>query len=257
MDKSARCLEILDLLQIEGKVDVSDLAARFNTSEMTIRRDLNKLAKDYNVTRTYGGAILPQNGIPIIKPGTFDDERITNKEAKARIAQKAASLIQFRQRIFIDAGSTTRGISNYLQNELKTVVVSNCIGVVEACLQYEDISVIMLGGEMIRISRCSSGKNAELQLLGYQFDIAFIGAGAIGADGKIYDGYSPEARFKRKIFDVSKEVYLLVDSTKMNTYDLIDFADLSQVSGVITDVEVEEEMAALLKRKNVKLIIAN
>lgn len=257
MDKSNRCLKILDELQLQGSVEVNELAKKFNTSEMTIRRDLNELAKEYNVTRTYGGAILPKNGTPIIKPATFYDEKIANKEVKEKIAKKAASLIQFRQRVFVDAGSTTRGIAQFLQNDLKAIVVSNSIGVVDACLQFENISVIMLGGEMIRISRCSSGSNAEQQLLGYQLDIAFIGAGAIGADGKVYDGYSPEARFKKKLFDVAERVYLLVDSSKFNTYDLIAFADLNQVYGLITDSGIDDNTKMLLKDNNVKLIIAD
>lgn len=256
MDKSSRRLKILDILQSNGSVDVNELAQKFQSSEMTIRRDLNDLAKQYNVIRTHGGAVTKERDTKIIKSISFYDDKITNKEAKSKIAQTAASFIQPRQRIFIDAGSTTRGIVHYLNNELKTIVVSNSIEVVESCMHYENISVIMLGGEMLRISRCSFGKNTEHQLLEYQFDVAFLGAAAIGTDGKVYDGYSPEASFKNKIFDVTKKVYLLVDSSKFNTYDLIDFADLNQFYGLITDTNVNAETELLLKRKNVKLIIA-
>ena len=109
---------------------------------------------------------------------------------------------------------------------------------------------------MIRVSRCSSGNVAEQQLLNYQLDIAFIGAAAIGSDGKIYDGYSPEARFKNRVFEVSNEVYLLVDSSKFNTYDLNDFARLEQITGVITDAKIDEESKKLLYEHQVKIIIA-
>ena len=60
--------------------------------------------------------------------------------------------------------------------------------------------MIMLGGEMIRITNCSSGPVAEEQIRKYQLDTAFIGAAAIGTDGRLYDGYSPEARFKSSLF---------------------------------------------------------
>lgn len=256
MDKSSRRLKILNLLQSNGSVDVKVLAQKFNTSEMTIRRDLNALVAQYNVIRTHGGAVTKENNAQIIKSTSFYDEKITNKEIKSKIAQTAASLIQPRQRIFIDAGSTTRGIVHYFNNDLKTIVVSNSIEVVESCMHYEKVSVIMLGGEMLRLSRCSFGKNAEQQLLEYQFDVAFLGAAAIGTDGKVYDGYSPEASFKNKIFDATKKVYLLVDSSKFNTYDLIDYADLNQFYGLITDTNINEETKKLLERKNVKLIIA-
>lgn len=256
MDKGSRCLKILEILQQNEKVEVSELAEMFKASEMTIRRDLNYLAKEYNVTRTYGGAILPKSGSPIVKMGTFDEKRISHREAKLKIAKKAASLIQFRQRIFIDAGSTTRNIAKHLKDENKNVVVANNIEVVEACLQYEQVSTIMLGGVMIRISKCSSGDIAERQILNYPLDIAFIGAAAVGSDGRLYDGYSPEARFKGRVFEVAKEVYVLVDSSKFNTYDLNSFAILNQVTGIITDGGIDKGSIKLLKKYNTNLIIA-
>ena len=256
MTKSERCLEILDLLQKQEKVEVSDLAEQFHTSEMTIRRDLNFLAGQYNINRTYGGASIPKSGDPIVRTVSFDETRIKNKEIKEIIAKEAATLVMPRQRIFIDAGSTTREIANFLSDDYKNIVVSNNVKVIEKCLEYEKISTIMIGGEMIRLSGCSCGSVAEEQIRQYKFDIAFIGAAAIGADGKLYDGYSPEARFKNSLFDVSDAVYLLADSSKFNTYDLNDFAQLGQLTGVITDAGINESAKHLLEKYNVNMIIA-
>lgn len=257
MDKASRGLKILDMLQENGKVDVTELARIFETSEMTIRRDLNTLAKKYNVTRTHGGATMPQNGAPIIKMETFVEEKISNREQKDTIAKKAASFIDFRQRIFIDPGSTTRLVAKYLRNENKNIVVTNSIAVVDACLEYDAVSVIMLGGEILPISRCVMGNAAEEQLRNYRLDLAFIGAAAVGMDGKAYDGYSPEAWFKKMIFEVANEVYLMADSSKFNTYDLTAYARLDQFAGIITDSGVDEKTIAFLKKRNVKLIIAD
>lgn len=256
MTKSERCLKILELLQNREKVEVHDLAKLFQTSEMTIRRDLNFLSGQYNIKRTYGGASMPKSGDPIIRAVSFDESRIKNKGRKEKIAEKAASLISSKQRIFIDAGSTTRIIADFLQDDYRNIVVSNNIKVIEKCLEYKKVSTIMIGGEMIRISGCSSGNVAEEQIRQYKLDIAFIGAAAVGADGKLYDGYSPEARLKSFLFDVADSVYLLVDSSKFNTYDLNDFASLAQVTGVITDLGIDEADKRLLKKHNVDVIIA-
>lgn len=255
MDKAARCLEILKMLQEKGIVKVNELSAKFDTSEMTIRRDLKFLSQQYNLQRTHGGAIMPQ-GQPVVRIISFDEQRIKNKEAKEKIALKAASLIRFRQRIFIDAGSTTRQIVNYIDSSLHNIIVTNHLQTAEAALKIEYLSVIMLGGEIIGITNCSSGEVAEEQLRKYQLDIAFLGAAAIGNDGMIYDGYSPEARFKKSVFEVAKETYLLADSTKFNTYDLNSFASLDQVKAVITDSNINSEGLALLKKFNVQIIIA-
>lgn len=109
---------------------------------------------------------------------------------------------------------------------------------------------------MIRITNCTSGPVAEEQLKNYQLDTAFIGAAAIGSDGKLYDGYSPEARLKGTLFSVAKKIYVLADSSKMNTYNLNEFGSLSQIDGLITDSGIDEEAMILMKRHRVNVIIA-
>ena len=257
MDKANRGLKILDMLQEKGQVEVVELAQIFGTSEMTIRRDLNMMAKKYNIIRTHGGAAMPVNGAPIIKTETFVEEKISNREQKDIIAKKAATFIEFRQRIFIDPGSTARLITKYLDSENKNIVVTNSIAVVDDCLKNDVASVIMLGGEILPVSRCVMGSAAEEQLKNYHLDIAFIGASAVGMDGKAYDGYSPEAWYKKMIFDVASKVYLLVDSTKFNTYDLTAYAYLNQFAGIITDSGINEKTIAFLKKRNTNLIIAD
>lgn len=254
MNKNERCLAILDILQQNHKVEVKELAKRFGISEMTVRRDLNLLTKQYNITRTHGGALMSNQSV--VRMTSFDESRISNKEAKEKIAKRAAALIRNGQRIFIDAGSTTRILLSYLDKETRAVVVTNHLKVAENALMFDNLSVIMLGGEMIRITNCSSGSVAEEQIRKYELDTAFLGAAAIGTDGRLYDGYSPEARFKSSIFSVAKKIYVLADSSKFNTYDLNGFASLSQVDGVITDAGIDEEGMNLLKRYNVKVIIA-
>lgn len=193
---------------------------------------------------------------PVVRMISFDESRISHREDKDRIAAMGASLIRSGQRIFIDAGSTTRIILNHLDEEMRAVIVTNHLKVADYALQFHNLSVIMLGGEMIRITNCSSGTVAEEQIRKYQLDIAFLGAAAIGTDGRLYDGYSPEARFKSSIFSVAKRIYILADSSKFNTYDLNEFASLSQVDAVITDSGLDEEGRNLLKRYNVKVMIA-
>lgn len=254
VNKSERCLAILDMLQKQHKVEVNELAQRFRISEMTIRRDLNFLTKQYNITRTHGGALMANQ--PVVRMISFDESRISNKEAKEKIAAKAASLIKNGQRIFIDAGSTTRIILNYMREDVRAVIVTNHLKVAEHALQFDNLSVIMLGGEMIRITNCSSGPVAEEQLRKYQLDMAFLGAAAIGTDGRLYDGYSPEARFKSSIFSVAKKTYLLTDASKFNTYDLNGFACLSQIDGIITDEAIDEEGMNLLRKYNTNVMIA-
>lgn len=254
MSTRARCLEILEILQDEKKVVVSELAERFAVSEMTIRRDLSFLSKNYNITRTHGGAYAPQGSV--VRIVSFDEARIEHRDEKERIARAAAQRIAYRQRLFIDSGSTTSRIVHYLSEDMKNVVVTNNLHVAGVALETKKLAVIMIGGEMLPIAGCSSGTVAEEQIKLYEVDIAFLGAAAIGRDGKLYDGYSPEARLKDAVFDVAKEIYLLADSSKFNVYDLHAFGSLHRVSHVITDGGIDSQAVNLLKRNGVNLIIA-
>jgi DeoR/GlpR family transcriptional regulator of sugar metabolism len=254
MSTRKRCLEILEILQKQHQVKVSELAEIFKTSEMTIRRDLNFLAQQYNISRTHGGAVLSQASV--VREISFIEAKIEHKGAKELIAQKAVGQIDRRQRIFIDSGSTTRQMVNYITDDMSNIIVTNNLTVAGAALQHKNMSVIMLGGEMLHIANCSFGIVAEEQLKRYQLDIAFLGAAAVGADGKMYDGYSPEARFKDTIFNVSKKICLMADSSKFNCYDLYEFGSLKQVDLVITDDGINDDAWSLLKKHKVKVIIA-
>ena len=251
MKKNERCLAILEILQKQHKVTVTELAEKFDISEMTVRRDLNSLAREYNISRTHGGAELGNQ--PVVRMISFDEPRIAHKDSKDKIAALAATMIQNGQRIFIDAGSTTRII---LQRQGRIYTRRLISAVLESGFDLKAIPVIMLGGDMIRITNCSSGPVAEEQLKKYQLDTAFIGAAAIGSDGKLYDGYSPEARLKGTLFSVAKKIYVLADSSKMNTYNLNEFGSLSQIDGLITDAGIDEEAMTLMKRHRVNVIIA-
>lgn len=254
MNSRERCLAILDTLEKHQKAEVKELAKSFGVSEMTVRRDLNRLSGQYNIVRTYGGAVMENQ--PIVRVTSYDEFQITNVEKKEKIAARAASLVKNGQRIFIDAGSTTRGILNYLPADLQAVVVTNHLKVAERALQFDNISVIMLGGEMIKIANCSSGIVAEEQLQKYQLNQAFLGTGAIGSDGRLYDGYSTTARLKNEIFLMAEKTYILADSSKVNTYDLNEFGSLNQITAVITDDGIDEEGKNLFARYHANLIIA-
>lgn len=254
MKKGERCLKILEILQEQHQVDVTELANLFQTSEMTIRRDLNFLAREHNITRTHGGAIM--TGQSVVRIASFDEERIANKDAKEKIAKKAASLIENHQSLFIDAGSTTRIVVDHMDPEMKALIVTNHIGVAEKAMSYENSSVIMLGGEMLKDTNCSSGEVAEEQIKKYTLDIAFLGAGAIDAKGHLNDWYSPEARFKKTIFSVAEKVYVLADSSKFNNGGVVCYGELSQIHALITDAGISEKNRLLLKQYNVELIIA-
>lgn len=258
MDKNERHLKELNMLKQNGSVEVQELSRLFSVSEMTIRRDLMDLSKEYNISRTYGGAVLNSSDLQLIRTSaTASGENMDNWDLKSKIAKKAASLIQNGQRIFIDHGSTARSLINFLpEKEQNIIIVTNQLEIAQKAIKKESCSVIFIGGVIMKEAECSFGPTAEEQLASYHLDTAFLGAAAIGNDGFIYDAYTSENAVKRKVLEMAKEIYIMADSTKFGKYNLLSVTHLQNITGIITDAGIPQNFIELLDQYNVKLIIA-
>lgn len=258
MDKNERHLQELNMLKQNSSVEVQELSRLFSVSEMTIRRDLMDLSKEYNISRTYGGAVLNSPDLQLVRTSaTASGANIDNWDLKSKIAQKAASLIQNGQRIFVDHGSTTRSLIDFLpEKDQNIIIVTNQLEIAQKSIKKESCSVIFIGGVIMKEAECSFGPTAEEQLASYHLDMAFLGASAIGNDGFIYDAYTSENAVKRKVLDMAKEIYIMADSTKFGNYNLLSVTHLRNITGVITDAGIPQHFVELLNHHNVKLMIA-
>ena len=93
------------MLRMTGEVEISSLCRKFGVTEITIRRDLDYLAKTEKITRTHGGAILLDQDLLVDTP--FERRMVANVEAKNAIADTALERIGKAKSIFLDSGTTT------------------------------------------------------------------------------------------------------------------------------------------------------
>ena len=112
---------ILDAVNHNGTVLVRDLAQRFGTSQITIRKDLEVLHSQGRVHRTHGGALTVESGA-ILDPTLRDKEKLHRKE-KARIAEAAARMVEEGHSILLDSGTTTTAIARSLRRPMDTTAV--------------------------------------------------------------------------------------------------------------------------------------
>ena len=118
--------EILSILQKEQRVLVAELSTRYQVTEETIRRDLEKLEKEGFVKKTYGGAVLNKNST-IDMPLKIREK--TNRKEKQKIAQTVASLIEDGESIMLDSSSTSLMIAQELKKKKKLTVITNSVEV--------------------------------------------------------------------------------------------------------------------------------
>lgn len=252
MFKNKRQNEIFKILLKEGEVKTKELCQKFGVSDMTIRRDLDQLLNMQGVVRTHGGALYSGS----FADKKFGAEQIAMSHTKEQIAVRALSFVEPDQRIFIDSGTTTMYVAKNLPIESHNIVLTNNLRIVNEVSDRPHVSVIIIGGSMRKGTLSCYGSQTEDQIRNYHMDIAFLGASSIGSDGFIYDGYPPEAGVKKSIIASSRKVYVLVDSTKFNTFNLINYSSVRDVTGIITDAGIDGKTYSQLKNMGCNIIIA-
>ncbi|MEX1056714.1 MAG: DeoR/GlpR family DNA-binding transcription regulator, partial [Natronospirillum sp.] len=147
---------IIDLLNETGEVSVDELAQRFGTSEVTIRKDLAALEANGVLLRRYGGAVPMPGDLSV----DATPEKVSDR--KKSLARAAAELIQDHNRLIIDSGSTTAALLPELSHKQGLVVMTNALDVANALRELEnEPTILMTGGTWDPRSDGFQGQLAE------------------------------------------------------------------------------------------------
>jgi DeoR family fructose operon transcriptional repressor len=225
---------ILDKLNAVGEVDIKETAALLETSEITIRRDLNKLASDGLLYRTHGGAMKVN---PLEIPHDFVNKAAKNIEAKDKICRAAASFINDGDIIFMDCGSTVFRLCQFIKNK-RIKVITNSIPVIYE-LKNSLVSLNIIGGEFDQERQAVHGKIANEHIARYKATKAFLGVDGISVNG-LFANSELEADITQAFAKHSAKTYLLCDSSKIGKESYLKFADLKMIDTLITDSRSEE-----------------
>ncbi len=241
---------IITLLNTHGEVSVDELAKRFDTSEVTIRKDLAILENSGLLLRRYGGAV------PLPKEITENKNENLSKR-KISIAQKAAMMIKDHNRIIIDSGHTTSAIVSELDSKKGLVVMTNSLAIANKLQTLENEPTLLItGGTWDTHSESFQGQVAENSLRSYDFDQLFIGADGIDLS-KGTTTFNELIGLSRVMAEVSREVIVLVESDKFNRKIPNVEIPMNQIHTVITDEDLSIEKRKELIDLGVNLIIAD
>jgi len=240
---------IITELNSVGEVSVEQLAKRFETSEVTIRKDLSALEKSGLLLRRYGGAVpLPKE---IIEPKS---KSISKR--KQGIAAAAAALIKDHNRIIIDSGRTTSAIVDHLNSKKGLVVMTNALSVANRLNELEsEPTILMSGGTWDPTSESFQGQVAEQVIKSYDFDQLFIGADGIDIE-RGTTTFNELIGLSQVMADVAREVIVMVESEKIGRK--IPNLELSwaQVQTLITDSDLSESIKNELTLQGVNVVCA-
>lgn len=213
---------ILSLLEKKRSVTVTELKELLDTSESTIRRDILALHNAGKLTKVFGGAVAKNNQVFSIGEPTVAQKMQIYREEKQRIARYAAALIEPDDFVYLDAGTTTECILDYLTDR-RVTFVTNAVAHAQR-LAADGIPVILLGGQLKTSTEAVVGSQAMQMLMNYHFTKGFFGTNGITEETGFTTPDDSEAAIKKMAMQQCRERYVLADSSKFGVVGPVTFS---------------------------------
>lgn len=226
-----RLTRIKERVNEQGSATLQELMEYLDTSESTIRRDISTLDSMGEVIKVHGGAVSVNTSFKM-RDAEVSDRRVINMEEKRMIARYAAGLIKKDDFVYIDAGTTTEFIIDYI-TEKNAIYVTNAVN--HACkLVHKGFEVYLAGGRLKGATEAIVGAETMEALSNYNFTIGFWGTNGIHKKTGYTTPDREEAGVKHISFWNCKKRYIVADSSKFDSISPVRFADFGDAV-IITD----------------------
>ena len=227
---------ILNLLEEKKSVTVAEIKDKLAISESTIRRDLTALDRAGKLTKVFGGAMAAESAFTSAELSV--DEKVgVNKEEKQLIACYAASLIQPDDFVYLDAGTSTGYMIEYITQKQATFV-TNAVAHAK-CLAAAGFRVILIGGELKGTTEAVVGNQAILSIRNFHFTKGFFGTNGISKTAGYTTPDYNEALVKKTAFEHSLRRYIVADSSKFGNISSVTFASFTDAT-ILTEKRLME-----------------
>lgn len=222
---------ILDFLNINKTATVAQLAAELDTSESTVRRDLISLASMNKIIKVHGGATVADDSFDFAEPAVEAKQKLFSKEKDA-IAKYAASMIRKNDFVYIDAGTTTEKMIDYI-TETSATFVTNGFNHAQR-LAKRHLNVQIIGGKLKETTEAVIGTESVCALEKFNFTKCFMGTNGIDINSGFTTHDIDEANVKEAATKNSYVVYVLADHSKFNVQAAVTFAKIDNAC-IVTD----------------------
>jgi len=245
---------INELIEARDRATVQELAARFGVSTVTIRSDLDALAKAGGVIRSHGGALRRDEeteDMPLVLKQTL------HRGEKMRIAEAAARMIREDETIILDSGTTTAAIASRIGGlRLRALtVITNALNVASALANLTHVRLIMIGGLLRQVSSSLVGPQAEQVLRGLHADRLFLGVDSLDPEIGVMTPDILEAQLNALMIEVSQEVVAVADASKFHRRSLSVIAPVEKLHKLVSDTSASPKIVEALRARGVEVIL--
>jgi DeoR/GlpR family transcriptional regulator of sugar metabolism len=235
----------------------AELSRELGVSQMTVRRDIDRLAEQGLVRAVRGGvSVVAHEPSPGLQPGTdFAIRARKNPAAKRAIGRRAVAMIEPASIVAVDAGTTALEIVRFMPPTLRISMVTHSLPAMALPRPDCAIEVIGLGGVLHPETQAFAGPTTIANLEELRVHAIFLGASAV-RDGMMYCGNHFDAMTKRALINAADKVVLVVDASKFQMTAMVQVAPLDEVDTVVVDDAIESEVRAAIEAMNVDVIVA-
>ncbi len=245
--------KIIELIRENGSARVAYLSRLFKVSEPTIRQDLVKIETAGEIARDHGGAYLRSISDNV---SSLSLKHTENMDLKKRIGEKAAGFVKENSSIILDSGTTVTELARSLAGFKELRVITNGLNIALILGANPGMEGHMTGGEFKAPTLSLTGDKAAVFFQNMHVQQLFLAAAGVSVeDGLTYPGFS-DLPVKQAMIDSAEEVYLLVDSTKINRSAFAALKALDRIDYLITDNGITAQQKTCFENTGIRVIIA-
>lgn len=243
------------LLRLHNIASIHDVVEATGASESTIRRDFIELERDKKLLRVRGGVQLTaEAGASIMRvpDSTFDRRIAVNREKKRRIARKACTFLQDGQTVFIDGGTTTCYMVEFLA-AFSLKIVTNSFAIASHLVNHSNCTVILPEGTIDPDSQLILNNLTADPFANYSASTAIMGIEGI-TETSLTNDDKLVIQAERAMIEHARELVILADDTKFGKIGHLTICPVEKASKIITTPEADENLVRILRQKGVEIV---
>ena len=247
---------ILDMLERNQMVKVSELSERFRVSDVSIRRDLERLEQFGLLKRIHGGAVANPN-VGLDRSHSAKMQR--RIEEKQCIGRAAAELVHAGDRIIFDSGTTVVQVARSISGDLLTsgnlAAITASVPIVRELGPWKGVHLILLGGVYLPDYETVVGPQTIDSLKELRADKMFLGTDGLTFSSGVTTANMLEAEVDKAMVEIVREIIVVADSSKIGVAGLVSIVPLTRIDKLITDTKAPSDFVTALQEHGVEVIL--
>lgn len=250
--RQTRLNEMNKYIMEKSAVSYEEMCQKFGISINTARRDIDTLAAEGSIVKTYGGAAVNKNTGLV----SYNERHISNISDKTMIAKEAAKLLEDGDIVFFDSGTTVPIVLEHV-GDMHLTVITASFDVLVKGFERRNIDIYSMPGRLNRETNSFQEIGISKHLMSFNINKAFMSASGYSINGGVTTSAPWEYQIKKAVLSKEAEKYLLIDKSKFDRTQMFKYADANDFDYIITSAKPEDKYLDFFGENNIDLIISD